>query len=90
MSAMDGAMQRLDAAIEALEAAISHSATDSRQRDLLENQLQAFGEERSRLSTDLERMRARSEDLETANREVSKRLEHAADTIRAVLTAQER
>lgn len=90
MSAMDGAMQRLDAAIEALEAAIGHSATDSRQRDLLESQLQAFGEERSRLSTDLERMRAHSEDLETANREVSKRLEHAADTIRAVLTAQER
>ncbi len=90
MSAMDGAMRRLDAAIEALETAISHSATDSRQRDLLESQLQAFGEERSRLSTDLERMRARSEDLETANREVSRRLEHAADTIRAVLTAQER
>lgn len=83
-------MRRLDAAIEALETAIGHSATDSRQRDLLEGQLQAFGEERSRLSTDLDRMRARSEDLETANREVSRRLEHAADTIRAVLTAQER
>jgi hypothetical protein len=35
-------------------------------------------------------MRARSTDLEAANREVSRRLEHAADTIRAALTAQDR
>jgi hypothetical protein len=82
-------MRRLEAALDALEAAVSHSASDSQQREHLESQLQAFGSDRSKLAADLERVRARSEDLETANREVSKRLEHAAETIRAVLAAQE-
>lgn len=90
MSVMDGAIQRLEAALDALESAVSHSATDSRQREQLENQLQAFGQDRSRLSTDLQRLRARSEDLETASREVSRRLDHAAETIRVVLASQER
>jgi predicted nucleic acid-binding Zn-ribbon protein len=82
-------MRRLEAALDALEGAISHSATDSQHREQLESQLQAFGNDRSKLAADLERVRARSGDLETANREVSKRLEHAAETIRAVLAAQE-
>lgn len=86
---MDAALRRLDAALDALEAAVDRSATDSRQREVLENQLQAYGSDRSRLASDLERMRARSSDLEAANREVSRRLEHAADTIRTVLSAQE-
>jgi chromosome segregation ATPase len=55
----------------------------------LQSQLQAFGEDRSRLSSDLQRLKARSEDLETANREVSRRLDHAAETIRSMLAAQE-
>jgi predicted nucleic acid-binding Zn-ribbon protein len=90
VSAMDGALRRLDAALDALETAVSHSATDSRQREQLENQLQAFGQDRTRLSADLQRLRARSEDLETANREVSRRLERATETIRTVLASQER
>jgi predicted nucleic acid-binding Zn-ribbon protein len=90
VSAMDGALQRLEAALDALESAVGQSATDSRQREQLESQLQAFGQDRARLSADLERARARAEDLEAANREVSERLEHAAETIRTVLTSQER
>lgn len=90
MSAMDGALQRLEAALDALESAVGQSATDSRQREQLEGQLQAFGQDRARLSADLERARARAEDLEAANREVSDRLEHAAETIRTVLASQER
>jgi predicted nucleic acid-binding Zn-ribbon protein len=90
VSAMDGALQRLEAALDALESAIGRSATDSRQREQLESQLQAFGQDRARLSADLERMRARSDDLESTNREVSRRLEHAAETIRAVLASEER
>jgi prefoldin subunit 5 len=90
VSAMDGAMRRLDAALDALETAISHSTNDSQQREALESQLQAFHSDRSKLSADLDRLRARSTDLETANREVSRRLDHAAETIRAVLASQER
>jgi len=90
MSAMDAAIRRLDAAIDALEAAVDRSANDSRERQELETQLQAFGSDRSRLASDLERTRARSTDLEAANREVSRRLEHAADTIRSLLATQDR
>lgn len=89
MSAMDAALRRLEAALDALEAAVDRSAIDGREREALENQLQAYGSDRSRLASDLERMRARSSDLEAANREVSRRLEHAADSIRAVLATQE-
>jgi len=90
VSAMDAAIRRLDAAIDALEAAVDRSAIDIRRREDLETQLKAFGSDRSRLASDLDRMRARSTDLEAANREVSRRLEHAADTIRSVLAAQDR
>jgi predicted RNase H-like nuclease (RuvC/YqgF family) len=86
---MDAALRRLEAALDALEAAVDRSAVDGREREALENQLQAYGSDRSRLASDLERMRARSSDLEAANREVSRRLEHAADSIRAVLATQE-
>jgi predicted nucleic acid-binding Zn-ribbon protein len=86
---MDGALQRLEAALDALESAIGQSATDGRQREQLESQLQAFGDDRTRLSADLERLRTRSDDLEAANLEVSRRLERAAETIRTVLASQE-
>ncbi len=90
MSAMEDALQRLEAALDALEAAVGKTAGSSQEREQLQNQLQAFGQDRTRLSGDLQRLRARSEDLETANREVSRRLDHAAETIRSVLAAQER
>jgi predicted nucleic acid-binding Zn-ribbon protein len=86
---MDAAIRRLDAAIDALEAAVSRCVDDGRNRQSLESQLQAFGSDRSRLASELDRMRARSTDLETANREVSRRLEHAVNTIRAALSAQD-
>jgi len=89
LSAMDAAIRRLDAAIDMLEAAIDRSVEHGRNREDLESQLQAFGSDRSRLASELDRMRARSTDLEAANREVSRRLEHAADTIRAALAAQD-
>lgn len=90
MSAMEEALHRLEAALDALEAAVGKAAGDSQEREQLQTQLQAFGQDRTRLSTDLQRLKARSEDLETANREVSRRLDHAAETIRSVLAAQER
>lgn len=90
MSAMEEALHRLEAALDALEAAVGKVAGDSHEREQLQSQLQAFGQDRTRLSADLQRLKARSEDLETANREVSRRLDHATETIRSVLAAQER
>ena len=89
-SSLERASRRLNAAIDALEAAISRRHEGDRQRDALEAQIQAFGSDRSKLADELDRVRARAGDLESANREVSRRLEHAVDTIRAVLTAHER
>jgi len=86
---MDAAIRRLDAAIDLLEAAVGRCLDEGRQREALESQLHAFSGDRSRLASELDRMRARSTDLEAANREVSRRLEHTANTIRAALAAQE-
>jgi hypothetical protein len=89
-SSLERARRRLNSAIDALEAAINRRHEDERQRDALEAQIQAYGSDRSKLAAELDDARARSGDLEAANREVSRRLEHAADTIRAVLAAHDR
>ena len=89
-SPLDRATRRLNSALDTLEAAVNRRHDEDRQRDALEAQLQAFGSDRSKLAAELDHVRARSDDLESANREVSRRLERAADTIRTVLAAQER
>lgn len=89
-SSLEQATSRLGSAIDTLEAAVNRRHEEDRQRDALEAQLQAFGSDRSKLAAELDHVRARSVDLESANREVSRRLERAVDTIRNVLQAQER
>jgi hypothetical protein len=89
-SPLDRATRRLGAAIDTLEAAVNRRHEEDRHRDALEAQLQAFGSDRSKLASELDHVRARSVDLESANREVSRRLERAVDTIRSVLAVQER
>jgi septal ring factor EnvC (AmiA/AmiB activator) len=89
-SPLERATRRLNAALDTLEAAVNRRHEEDRQRDALEAQLQAFGSDRSKLAAELDQVRARSVDLEAANREVSRRLDRAADTIRTVLAGQER
>jgi hypothetical protein len=89
-SPLERATRRLNSALDTLEAAVNRRHDEDRQRDALEAQLQAFGSDRSKLAAELDHVRARSVDLESANREVSRRLDRAADTIRTVLAAQER
>jgi hypothetical protein len=48
-------------------------------------ELQRLGEDRSKLALDLDQSAARSARLEEANREVSRRLVAAMESIRAVL-----
>jgi hypothetical protein len=88
-SPLERATRRLNSALDTLEAAVNRRHDEDRQRDALEAQLQAFGSDRSKLAAELDHVRARSDDLESANREVSRRLERAADTIRTVLSTQE-
>ncbi len=89
-SPLQRAMRRLNSALDTLEAAVNRRHEEDRQREALEAQLQAYGSDRSRLAAELDQVRARSTDLEAANREVSRRLERAADTIRTVLAGHER
>jgi hypothetical protein len=89
-SPLERAPRRLNSALDTLEAAVNRRHDEDRQRDALEAQLQAFGSDRSKLAAELDQVRARSVDLESANREVSRRLDRAADSIRTVLAAQER
>ncbi len=87
--ALEQASSRLHAALDALEAAVNRRLDDDQRRDGLEEQLQAYGSDRSKLASELDRLRARSADLEAANREVSRRLDHAMGTIRAALELRE-
>jgi hypothetical protein len=89
-SPLERATRRLHSALDTLEAAVNRRHEEDRQRDALEAQLQAFGSDRSKLAAELDQVRARSVDLEAANREVSRRLDRAADTIRTVLAVNDR
>jgi hypothetical protein len=84
-----GGQAAVHAALDALEAAVNRRLDDDQRRDGLEEQLQAYGSDRSKLASELDRLRARSADLEAANREVSRRLDHAMGTIRAALELRE-
>ena len=87
--ALEQASSRLHAALDALEAAVNRRLDNDQHRDGLEEQLHAYGSDRSKLASELDRLRARSADLEAANREVSRRLDHAMGTIRAALELRE-
>ena len=88
-SAIDAATKRLALALDALEAALERRRQADRGEETLAAQLHALGADRSRLAADLDAQAARARALETANREVGRRLDAAIDTIRSVIETQE-
>jgi septal ring factor EnvC (AmiA/AmiB activator) len=82
---VDLASRRLAQALDALEAAVERRQQADRSEEALASQIQALGTDRSRLAAELDQAAARSRTLETANREVARRLDLAIDTVRAVL-----
>jgi chromosome segregation ATPase len=78
--------QRLSLALEALEAAAERRREIDREQDGLVTQIHALGTDRSRLASELDHAAARSRGLETATREVARRVDQAIETIRGVLT----
>jgi hypothetical protein len=78
-------IQRLGKAIQGLEDAVG--ARLERDQDYVEAEaeVQRMNADRARLAQELDTSEARSERLEEANREVSRRLVTAMETIRAVL-----
>jgi septal ring factor EnvC (AmiA/AmiB activator) len=90
MDSVDTASKRLALALDALDAAVERRCQADRDDAKLSSQVEALDADRSRLAADLDHAAARSRTLETANREVARRLDAAIDTIRAVLAASNR
>ncbi|HSI39494.1 MAG TPA: DUF4164 domain-containing protein [Xanthobacteraceae bacterium] len=82
---IEAATRRLYAAVEALEAAVERRLEVERQEAGLSAQIHALGADRSRLAAALDGASARASTLEDVNRDVSRRLGSAMETIRTVL-----
>jgi hypothetical protein len=82
---IDEALQRLASAFDRLEEAIDRRLESADQMNSLEGELHRLGTDRSRLAQSLDAAEARSVRLEEANREVSRRLVAAMESIREVL-----
>jgi hypothetical protein len=87
---VDTASRRLALALDALDAAVERRRAADRDDATLASQVEVLGADRARLAADLDQTAARSRTLESANREVARRLDAAIDTIRAVLSANDR
>jgi hypothetical protein len=85
-SSIEGALRRLGSALELLEGTIDRRLEGARETTELEGELHRLGTDRSRLAQSLDAAVARSGRLEDTNKEVSKRLVAAMESIRDVLT----
>lgn len=78
-------MERLDKALNVLEEAVDLRLEKEGDYAEAEEEVQRMNTDRSRLAQELDISESRAERLEAANREVSRRLVTAMETIRAVL-----
>lgn len=88
-NAIDGAVKRLAMALDALDAAAERRREADRRNEALAHQVQVLGVDRTRLAAALDGETARSRRLETANREITGRLDAAIASIQTVLDANE-
>lgn len=79
------ALETLNKALSKLENAVDRKAENSRNAQESAAELNRMLTDRSRLAQELDQSENRSNRLEEANREVSRRLVTAMETIRAVL-----
>jgi predicted nucleic acid-binding Zn-ribbon protein len=76
---------RLSRAIETLEQAVGLRLESEQDYSEAEAEVQRMNADRAKLASELDNSEARAERLEEANKEVSRRLVTAMETIRAVL-----
>ncbi|GAB4526655.1 MAG: hypothetical protein Tsb0019_28740 [Roseibium sp.] len=81
------AVGRLEKAVGHLETAVQRRMDADRSLNALQDDLQRLGEDRSQLAASLDESEARASRLEEANKDVSRRLVSAMETIRSVLDA---
>ena len=87
-SATEQAVRRLEAALQNLEVAVRQRLSQSVGAEGLADEVQMLTADRARLAEDLDKAEARAAKLENANRDVSRRLGAAVETIRGVLQAE--
>ncbi|WP_274423416.1 DUF4164 domain-containing protein [Chelativorans sp. YIM 93263] len=78
-------MNRLEKAVEGLESAVEARLEKENSFSEIEAEVQRMGADRARLAQEIDKSEARAEKLAEVNREVSRRLVTAMETIRAVL-----
>jgi hypothetical protein len=88
-SPTEQAVKRLELALQTLENVVEERLSLSAGADALAEEVQMLSSDRARLAETLDQAQARAAKLETINRDVSRRLDSAIDTIRAVLAADE-
>ena len=71
------------------QTAVERSVEMERSRAALAEQVHTLDADRSRLAADLDSQTARSRRLETANRDIARRLDTAMDNIKLVLDAED-
>jgi hypothetical protein len=87
-TSVDAALERLEAAVSKMEDVVERRIEADRVHSGRDAEVQALSDDRSRLADELDATYARFARLETANREVSQRLDRAIDTIRLALSPQ--
>ncbi|HVZ51345.1 MAG TPA: DUF4164 family protein [Pseudolabrys sp.] len=88
-SAIDAAVKRLALALDALDAAVERRCEADRAEGALAAQVHAFGLDRDRLASALDKEAAHTRKLEEANRAIAARLDAAIAGIQSVLDANE-
>lgn len=85
MSDLDAALKRLNAALEAAEAAVGRAIDVADAARLKEEELQAFADDRQRLAELLDVSAAQAERAEADRREIGRRLDLAIEGVETVL-----
>ena len=88
-AAIEQATRRLTQALNALDAAVDRRLETDRSRLALSEQVHALDADRSKLASDLDSQAAKVRRLETANRDIARRLDTAMDNVRQVLDSQD-
>ncbi len=87
---IDAAAKRLATALESLDAALERRQMADGREASLTDQVAVLGADRSQLAAELDMHAARAQRLDTANREVSRRLDVAMESVRSVIERHER
>ena len=88
-SPVERAQRRFVGALDALEAAVRRRQERDRSAAALENEIRTLSDDRSRLAQDLDKAQARSVQLESVSRNVSRRLDSAIGSIRGLLDREQ-